>query len=317
MDEGLEVDCDWILGHALDQVGGAARKADAPAGHRVGLGDPVDGDGALQQPGLDLGHRVEAEVVVDQMPVDVVGEHAHIGMIDQYVRDGGHLVPRVGRARGVAGRVEHQPAGTGRDRGGERLRPELEPVGRAGRHDHRRPFRQHHHVGVGDPVGRRHDHLVARIEARHQRVVEHVLGAGAHADLVGRVVEIVLPRELAGDRLLQRGQAVDAGVLGLARLNRLDAGGLDGVRRVEVGLAGAEADHVLAGGLEVGGHGGDRHRGRGFDAPEALRQVDHGNSCVERGRQPTRRGAGLQAAGSRHNVLSLPFRPDAGRRAKP
>ena len=295
MDDGFEVDCRLNLGHAGDHLARAAGEADTPARHRIGLGDPVDGDRPLVEPGLDLGHRMEAEIVVDEVLVNVVGEDAHMRVIDEHVRDGGHLVPRVGRARGVARRVEHEPPGAGRDRGGERLRPELEPVGRTRRHDHGHAFGQHHHVGVGDPIGRRHDDLVAGIEARHQRVEEDVLGTGAHADLIRRVVEAVLARELARDCLLQRRQAIDAGVLGLAGLDGFDAGRLDVLRRVEIGLAGAEADHVLACGLELGRHGGDRHRRRGFDAPEALRQMDHGNPHTEKRRHPTRGGAALQA----------------------
>ena len=80
-----------------------------------------------------------------------------------------------------------------------------------------------------------------------KRVVEHLLAAGADDDLARLVVEPVLALELARDRGLEFGNAVDRGVLrGLAALDRLDRRLLDVVRRVEVRLAGAEPDHVAA-----------------------------------------------------------------------
>jgi hypothetical protein len=41
-------------------------------------------------------------------------------------------------------------------------------------------------------------------------------------------------------------------------------------RCIEVGLAGAEADYVMAFRLELRGAGGDGERGRGFDLLNAL-----------------------------------------------
>ena len=38
---------------------------------------------------------------------------------------------------------------------------------------------EQHHVRVAHPEGRRDDHLVARIERRHEGIVEHLLAAGA------------------------------------------------------------------------------------------------------------------------------------------
>ena len=53
-----------------------------------------------------------------------------------------------------------------------------------------------HDVGIAHPIGRRHDHLVSRIERGEQRVVEHLLAAAAHGDFRGLVGEIILPLEL-------------------------------------------------------------------------------------------------------------------------
>ena len=45
---------------------------------------------------------------------------------------------------------------------------------------------------------------------------KHLLAAGADDDLARLVVELVLALELARDRVLQLGNAVDGGVFGLA-----------------------------------------------------------------------------------------------------
>ena len=111
---------------------------------------------------------------------------------------------------------------------------------------------EQHHVGIAHPIGRRDDHLVARIERRHQRIVEHLLAAGADDDLRRLVVELVLALELARDRGLQLGNAVDGGVLRrLAVADRLDGRFFDVVGRVEIRLAGAKPDDVAAGQLSA------------------------------------------------------------------
>ena len=69
----------------------------------------------------------------------------------------------------------------------------------------------------------------------------------------GAVVEPVLALEFGGDRLAQRRGAGDGGVFGLAPVDRGLGRLLDIVRRVEIGLAGAKADDVAAGRLQLGG----------------------------------------------------------------
>ena len=111
---------------------------------------------------------------------------------------------------------------------------------------------------------------------RHQRVVEHLLAAGADRDLRRRVGEVVLTRELVDDRRLQLRDAVDGGVLRLPVADRLDRGFFDVFGRVEVRLAGAEADHVPTGAFQLGGLLRHRDGGRRFDARERVGQEGHG-----------------------------------------
>ena len=116
------------------------------------------------------------------------------------------------------------------------------------------------------------------IERRHQRVEEHLLAAGADDDLRRLVVEAVLALELARDRGLQLGDAVDRGVLAVLPLaDRLDRGFLDVVGRVEVGLAGAEPDDVAAGGFQRARLVGHRDGGGRLDACERVGEEGHGN----------------------------------------
>src|SRR5262249_59839021 len=83
-----------------------------------------------------------------------------------------------------------------------------------------------------------------------------------------------------GDRLAQRGRALDVRVLRGARVERLLRGLLDERRRVEVRLARAEADDVDAGGLELRGLGGDGEgRGR-FDDGQPAGELHGATPCL-------------------------------------
>ena len=208
------------------------------------------------------------------------------GCLHQHVGDRLELGLGVGGAGRVRRRVEDDPLGARRDRLLQRLRLHLEAVLHARRHDHRLAAGEQHHVRIADPVRRRDDDLVAGVERHHQRVVEHLLAAGRDDDLVRLVVEVVLALELADDRLLELRQALDRGVLRRpAALDRLDRRLLDVVRRVEVGLAGAEPDDVAARRFERARLVGHRHGGGGLDARQRVLEQGHENLRAPRGRE--------------------------------
>ena len=117
-------------------------------------------------------------------------------------------------------------------------RRQLEAVLELGLDDDGLGASEQHDVGIAHPIGRRDDHLVARVERRQQRIVEHLLAARADGDLRRLVAHAVLALELLDDRALELGDAVDRGIFGLAALDRLDRRLLDVVGRVEIGLAG-------------------------------------------------------------------------------
>jgi hypothetical protein len=127
---------------------------------------------------------------------------------------------------------------------------------------------QQHHVRVGDPVGRRHDDFVAGVQRRHEGVEDHRLAARGDVNLVGFVGQAILARELGHDGGLQFRHAVGVGVFGLAAIDGLDGRRLDVVGGVEVGLAGAQADHVAALAFQLARLSGDRQGGRRLDAGE-------------------------------------------------
>ena len=319
------------LVHGLDQVDGSPGVADAPAGHAVGLGDAVERQRALHEPGLHLDRGDEGEAVVDDVLVNVVGQHPDVGVLHQHVRQGLHFGLGVGRPAGVRRRVQDQPFGLRRDRPFQVLLTQAEAALRRTRDRHGLAVGQQRDVRIRDPVRRRDDDLVAGIEGRHEGVEDDLLAAAAHGDLVGRVVQSVFPLELVADGLAQLRRPGDGGIPGLApvhgRLRRLD----DVRRRVEVGLAGAEADDVAPLRLQVAGLLGDGDGGRGLDAGKALGDERHGvfaillcrGESVSGGRRRTLRpadgprnrepGRGLQ--GPWHGIgRTLPSRQRTGAR---
>src|SRR4029077_11642481 len=139
------------------------------------------------------------------------------------------------------------------ERGGR----QLETVFLTALREDRRAFREQYHVGIGNPERRRDDDLVARVQRRQQRVEHHLLGAAAGDNLVGRILQSVFALEFIADGFLQRRRTGDRRVFRLAAANRRNRPLTHMIGRVEIRLAGAERDDVLAGGLEFGGLGAD------------------------------------------------------------
>ena len=134
---------------------------------------------------------------------------------------------------------------------------------------HRQAVGQQHHVRVAHPVRRRDDGFITRIEHGHAEVVDSLLGARAHENLVALVGDLIVALELRDDGVLQLDDAVDVRVTREALADRLDAGFGDVRGRIEVRLAGAQADDVLALGFQFRGARGDCESGRGLDALNA------------------------------------------------
>ena len=117
------------LVHRLDQRHRRAGEADAPAGHRIGLGAAVHRQRAVAQLRLDLHDGGRLEAVIRQLLVDVVGEAPRrCGCRSSTSQIGRSLLGVVGGAGRVARVVQHEPLGLRRDRGFQVLGAQLEAV---------------------------------------------------------------------------------------------------------------------------------------------------------------------------------------------
>ena len=183
---------------------------------------------------------------------------------------------RAGGAGRVVGEVEDDELGAGRDRGLEVLGAELEAVVLGAVDGDGDAAGELRHQRIGGPAGARDDDLVARIDGRHDGVVEDLLAAVADHDLIEREVEAVFAEEFPLHGLLERGRAVLRGIFGLAGQRRLVAGldRMEGGR--EVGLADGERDDLDAGGAERAGADGHRHRRGDGRGPQPFGERGHG-----------------------------------------
>jgi hypothetical protein len=98
-----------MLTIALMTAFGPPAEADAPAGHRIGLGGAV-GDDAVLQPRLDLGDGAELEAVIDQVLVHVVGHDPDMRVLQHHLGQRLHLLARAPGAGRVVREVQHHPS---------------------------------------------------------------------------------------------------------------------------------------------------------------------------------------------------------------
>ena len=168
------------------------------------------------------------------------------------------------------------------------------------------------HSGIRRPVRRGQQHLVAGVAEHLERVVDRVLAAVGDEHLLGRTVEAGVALGLVRDR----GRAARAGPAsassGGTRVSARgrDRGLDDVLGRREVGLAGAEADHVLARGLQRLGLGVDRERGRLVDGGDAGGDASHGSMVARvRPRAP--------AVLPHPTLIASPVRPSLAAHAPP
>ena len=73
------------LGHDFDDFLGPAGEADPPAGHAIGLRHSVHGQRPVVKLRRHLGDRLELEVVVNAVLINVVREHSYLGVFDQHI----------------------------------------------------------------------------------------------------------------------------------------------------------------------------------------------------------------------------------------
>ena len=192
MEQAFEVLWPWIVPHGVDDFLRTAAVAEAPAGHRIRLRHAVDRDDAVVELRRGGEQRAERLGAPPDLFVHVVGADDDARVIQQHVGQRAPFGARVRGAGRVAGRVDEQQARLRRDRRFELARRHLVALrGRAVRRDGQ-AVREQHHVRVAHPVRRRDHGLVARIEHRHAEVVDSLLGARAHENLVALVRDLIV-----------------------------------------------------------------------------------------------------------------------------
>ena len=156
---------------------------------------------------------------------------------------------RIHCARGVAGRIEDEELGFGRDRRFELFGRDFQPVLFTRFHIDGNAAQRFDDFGIGEPIGRGNDDLVPFVDERVARVENGVLRAVGDDDLRGFVFKSVVALEFFADRAAQFGQSRRGRVLRFPLLKRLDARFDDMRGRGEIGFADAEIDDALAGSL--------------------------------------------------------------------
>ena len=163
-----------------DPLGGSD-VTDTPAGHRIGLADTVDDDGALLH-ALELGYRLVLADIVDVF-VYLVGQYEQVIMAEDHIGQCLQFFFVIDAARRIAGRAEDDHAGLGGDGGLELGGGHLEILVEAGLYDDGLTTSEFHHLGVTDPIGSGDNHLLAGVDQRHDGVADALLGSIRHQDL--------------------------------------------------------------------------------------------------------------------------------------
>ena len=177
------------------EPGGRGKVAHPPSGHRVRLGEAVDGDGAIAH----ATERAEADMLPpteDQLLVDLVGDDQEVALFGQ-LGDALQLRARRQSSGGVVRvRDDEQLRALGQD-GADGVGLEGEVVLLQSRHVHHAAPGQIDHVVEGVEAGHLEHHFVPGIDQREDGDQERFLDAVGDDDLVVGIVESVVALEFA------------------------------------------------------------------------------------------------------------------------
>ena len=256
------------LEQGVQQVGLSHDAAQPPAGHGVGLGEGVAGEGAFRH-ALQVGDGDVAVGVVEEVLVGLVAEDEQVALPGQ-ARHGGQFVLGVHAAGGVVGVVDDDELGA---RGDVLVQPVVADVVLlllAEGHGDGDALGHLDLLAEADPGGLEHQHFIAGLDVGVDGLVQAHLAAGGDQDVaVGVDGAGIVGGELFGHGVAKLGQAAGGADVGVAGVEGGDPGVDDvpGGHVVRAGLA--EVDYVvtLAGqlaGFFAGGQGG-----RGLHALDA------------------------------------------------
>ena len=217
--------------------------AQTPAGHGVGLGHAVHGEGVL----LHAGEGGNADVlgsVIDQPLIYLVGDDHQIVAQDDVGQPLQGLL-RQHAAGGVVGGDDHNGPGLGGDLGLDLLQVQLIAVFLPQFVSDRDGVEHTGHVDVVQPHRVGDQNLVSLVQNGGQ-YGEHGLGqAGGYQNLGGLIVDAVLPLELLGDLLPQFHGAIVGGIEDVALVQAVDGGLLDVGGGVEIRAADFEVEYLF------------------------------------------------------------------------
>jgi hypothetical protein len=143
------------------------------------------------------------------MPAAMGQQGVHLGFLD-------------GPAGGVAGRVDDQQPGPGRQRGQQAVQVQVPAAfGGRQRHPHHLGTQHPRHLADVGPQRRDGDHPVAGREQQLHRHHQAGVARGDHADAGGVQRPAMQAPQVGGDGLAQIGPAQVLAVEGLARVQRL------------------------------------------------------------------------------------------------
>ncbi len=241
--EGAVVEVGLELREGGDDVGAAEREAHAPAGHRVGLGQAVELDGAVES-SVGGQHRRRLVAVESDIRVGEVVDEDELALEGQVDEPLHQLRSRDRSGRVVRERDDHDPR-----RGLRSVDRLLDPAHEVVRIDSRM-----HDRGAGEPRrdevdgvgGARHDGAVASLEQHPHQVSEALLRTDRADDVhVGVEGDAELARIPLADGLTQVRQPAAGGVPVIHRLGRSLGELVDrDLRRRDIGIAETEIDHV-------------------------------------------------------------------------
>ena len=120
-------------------------------------------------------------------------------------------------------------------------------------------------VGIGNPVWRVKDDLVAGVDDGKHKIEETLLAAARNQDLPGSVGKIILPLELGDNGVFEARGAAYRCVFGETLVDGDNGRILDILWRFKIRFPGPQPDDVLALRLELGGPGCDGKGRGGFD----------------------------------------------------
>ena len=265
----------------FDHLSWTSQIAQAPAGHGPTLGEAIDHKQPISQIRSQRGQAVVGLAIGEQVLVDLIADHSHLGMAAQQGGNGFQLLALQHQSRWIGGCVEHQQATLGSDQGLESLKIKPEAIAGIASEQAHLGSCQARQLGVSEPVRRRQQHLITRVEQHLKEVVKRLLAAIGDQHLITANGHAIAAAEFLSNGLPQRWITCSWAVTGHALLEGLGRRLANKGRCIEVGFAGTEAADVLPLGLQLLSPGRNGKRQRWLQRSRTGRKLHgHGHTLV-------------------------------------